>query len=104
MADEPKPLAAGDHGSYAELARRPLPAGLVIQCVPALVAILTRAEQLTGKPLTEEQVLKLRDANPAVVVEAVSAKAVEDGRGYADLDPADPWTAWRRHKKQAKMG
>lgn len=97
MADEPTPLAAGDHGPYAQLAGRPLPAGLVIQYMPALVAMLTRAEQLTGKPLTEEQVLKLRDANPAVVVEAAAAKAAEDGRGYADLDPADAWLGWLRH-------
>lgn len=100
MADEPKPLAAGDHGPYAELAARPLPAGLVIQCVPALVAMLTRAEQLTGKPLTEEQVLKLRDASPAVVVEAAMAKAVEDGRGYTDLGPADVWLGWLRHMER----
>lgn len=100
MADEPQPLAAGDHGPYVELVGRPLPVGLVIQYMPALVAMLTRAEQLKGKPLTEDDARKMRDHCPAVVCAAESAKAVEDGRGYTDPDPADAWTGWLRHMER----
>jgi hypothetical protein len=95
MSDSEKPLAAGDHGRYADLAARPLPEGLVLQFIPSLAAMLTRAEQLAGRPLTREEVLRVRDNCPVVVSEAEPARAVEEGRGYADLDPADPWPGWQ---------
>ena len=97
MADATaKPLAAGEHGRYADLAGRPLPPGLVLLFVPSLAAMLTRAEQLKGQPLTRDEVLRVRDNGPVLVSDAAPARAVEEGRGYADLDPADPWPGWQR--------
>ena len=87
-------MTAGEHGRYADLAGRPLPAGLVLLFVPSLAALLTRAEQLKGQPLTRDEVLRVRDNCPVVVSERDPAAAVEAGRGYSDLDPADPWPGW----------
>ncbi|HEY1186565.1 MAG TPA: hypothetical protein VGE74_02860 [Gemmata sp.] len=46
-------------------------------------------------PLTEEQVLHIRDAAHAVVSPARPASAVDQRRGYADVDPADAWKSWQ---------
>jgi hypothetical protein len=46
MANKPKRLSPGEQGRSADLAGRPLPKGLVLQFVPSLAALLTRAEQL----------------------------------------------------------
>jgi hypothetical protein len=96
MADADKPLTAGDHGKYADLAGRPLPPGLAFQFIPSLAAMLTRAEELKGQPLTRDEVLRLRDNCPALVIDPELATGVEERRGYADLDPADPWPGWQQ--------
>jgi hypothetical protein len=49
------------------LAARPLPDGLTIPFMPAPSALLTRAEQLKGSLLTDEQALGIRDVAAAVV-------------------------------------
>jgi hypothetical protein len=98
-----EPLTAGEHGQYADLAGRPLPAGLVFLFVPSLAALLTRAEQLKGKPLTQDEVFRVRDNCPVVVSETDPAAAVAAGRGYSDLDPADPWSGWQ-HLRTTKPG
>jgi hypothetical protein len=96
-----KPLAAGESGRYGDLAGRPLPAGLVFLFMPSLASLLTRAEQLAGRPLTRDEVLKVRDACTGVVSEPGPAKAVEERRGYVDLDPDDPWPGWLRLRAEA---
>jgi hypothetical protein len=48
-----QPLQEGDHGPYGELAIRPLSDGLALLFMPSLAALLARAEQLNGAPLTE---------------------------------------------------
>jgi hypothetical protein len=101
MSDAIKPLTAGEHGRYADLAGRPLPPGLVLQFIPSLAALLTRAEQLKGSALTRDEVLCVRDNCPVLVSEVAAALAVEEQRGYADLDPADPWPGWQRLRGQA---
>ena len=89
------PPKEGDHGPYGTLAPRPLPEGLTILFVPALSALLTRAEQLKGSPLTEEQVLRVRDAAVAVVTRADAAEVTIEQRGYPEVDPANAWASWQ---------
>lgn len=91
---KPTPLKAGDTGPYAEVAARALPEGLVLLFIPALVAMVTRAEQLKGAPVTREELLRIREISPVLVSEAEPAQAVEEQRGYADLDLNDPWGSW----------
>jgi hypothetical protein len=94
MAQVGKHLAVGDTGPYAELAARPLPDGLVLLFIPSLAAIVARAEQLKGAPLTRDEVIRLRDHSAVIVSDPEPARAVEERRGYVDLDPADPWGSW----------
>src|SRR5262245_32513322 len=94
MADGINPLSVGATGPYAEIAARRLPVGLVLLFVPRLAATVTRAEQLNGSALNREEVLRIRDQAGVLVSDPGPARAVEERRGYADLDPADPWGSW----------
>ena len=87
-------LSPGVYGRYGEIAGRRLSEGLVVQFIPSLAAMLARAEQLKGARLTEEEVCRLRDNCPVVVSESAPAEAVEEGRGYRDIDPANPCPDW----------
>ena len=95
MATGDPPLKEGDGGPYGELARRRLPDGLAVVFMPSLAALLGRAEELTGAPLTEQQVVRIRDAALVVVTQAQPAAAVAGVRGYAEVDPTRPWQSWR---------
>ena len=62
--------------------------------IPALVALLVRAEELNGAPLTRNQVIAIRDnANCVMLPPAVNAE-MEKERGYADIDPERCWEDW----------
>jgi hypothetical protein len=89
-------LHEGESGEYGALAKRPLPAGLSLVFVPSLAALLMRAQQLNGAALTENQVLAIRDASTVMVASHNAARAVEENRGYADIDAADAWRCWLR--------
>jgi hypothetical protein len=96
-----RPLQEGEGGRYGDLARRALPDGLMLVFMPSLAALLGRAEELTGAPLTEEQVAHIRDAALVVVTQAQPAAAVEDARGYADVDPTKPWESWQAIRRNS---
>ena len=104
MADQDAPLAEGEHGRYPDLAGRPLPAGLVFQFIPSLAAMLTRAEELAARPLTRDEVLWIRDNCQVIVTRPDLASSVDQRRGYADLDAADPWTGWKKIRNLSAKG
>jgi hypothetical protein len=91
-----RPLECGETGTYAEMILRPLPDGMLLVFVPSLAALLTRAEQLKGAEVTCEEVFRIRDNCNVVVTPAGAARAMEEKRGYADLDINDPWNDWLR--------
>jgi hypothetical protein len=68
---------------------------LVIVFVPALVALLARAERLKGAPLTRAEVERMRDEANCAAVPADVYVAVEERRGYPDLDPEQAWEGWQ---------
>jgi hypothetical protein len=87
-------LRDGESGEYGKLAHRKLPEHLSLVFVPSLAALLIRAEQLNGAALTENQVLAIRDRSMVMVVPQSKARAVQERRGYADVDAADAWNSW----------
>src|SRR5258708_39638095 len=89
-------LRIGDSGPYGRLVMRPLPDGLTLVFVPSLAALLTRALELNGTALTEAQVLRIRNGANVVVADHDQARAVEEKRGYADIDAVDAWQGWVR--------
>jgi hypothetical protein len=68
---------------------------LVIQCNPALVAVLLRKEKDKGSPLTQQEVLEIRDKASAVAVPYDLRHIFEESRGYADIDPENAWEEWQ---------
>jgi hypothetical protein len=69
---------------------------LVIVFMPSLGALLLRAEELKGGPLTEDEVYRIRDHAICVTTTPESAAAVEAERGYRDLDPENAWQEWQQ--------
>lgn len=68
---------------------------LVVVFVPALVAILHHEETEKGAPLTEAEVLAIRDKAVCMTVPVSVAAAMEASRGYSDIVAEDAWNEWQ---------
>lgn len=73
---------------------------LIYAFIPSLAALLTRAEELKGEPLTQAEVLAIRDEAPCMTMRESVALDLEDSRGYADLDPENAWEEWCEMREQ----
>jgi hypothetical protein len=69
---------------------------LIIYPTPSLVATLLNRERAQGAPLTEEEVIQIRDSCPAIVLTREDAKRMDESRGYLDIDPENCWAEWQR--------
>jgi hypothetical protein len=72
---------------------------LVIFPVPSLVAVLLNREQAKGSPLTQEEVIQIRDACPAIALRPEAVRKMEERRGYKDIDPENCWKEWQQARK-----
>ena len=72
---------------------------LVILPMPSLVATLLNREQTKGSPLTEAEVLQVRDSCPSVAVPVDVAEKIDAERGYKDIDPERCWEEWQEARK-----
>lgn len=73
---------------------------LILLSVPPLLALLQRAEELKGAPLSEGEVLRIRDGGVCIAVRASIAAEMEAARGYADLDAENAWREWQSFRAQ----
>jgi hypothetical protein len=69
---------------------------LIFLFMPSLVATLANKEKEKGAPLTEAEVLQIRDACPVVMSPPLAAQKVTEARGYDDIDPENVWSEWQR--------
>ena len=67
---------------------------IVIAPMPPLVTTLLIREQQKGSPLTEGEVLAIRDGIECVAMPRDVAAAVARNRGYDDIDMANAWIEW----------
>ena len=67
---------------------------LVLVPIPALVAILLHTEREKGSPLTEQEVLILRDKCVCMTMGCDMAERMEQERGYRDIRPENVWEDW----------
>lgn len=72
---------------------------LCLVFIPALVTVLYRAESTLGEPLTEGQVLAIRNGASCVALPYDVAKAAEESRGYPDIVAEDAWNEWQRARR-----
>jgi hypothetical protein len=66
--------------------------------VPALVAVLLNRETEKGSPLTESEVLAIRDHCAGIMMPASVARKIADARGYDDIDPELAWEQWQARR------
>lgn len=72
---------------------------LFIVPVPGSLATLLAAEREKGAPLTEGEVLQIRDQAPFIAMPARAYRAVTKARGYDDIDPENVWDEWQLARK-----
>ena len=73
---------------------------LVITCMPSLVSVLLRHETDKGSPLTEQEVLAIRDDRTAVALPRDQVAKIAESRGYDDIDPEHCWEQWQQVRTQ----
>ena len=69
--------------------------------IPALVALLIHHEKQKGVPLTEAEVLSIRDKGTCVMMPTSRAIELDRKRGYNDIDPEKCWEQWLEYKEGA---
>jgi hypothetical protein len=69
---------------------------LVLTFIPALITVLLNQEERNGSPLTEQEVLEIRDKAIAVALPTEVALQIAESRGYQDIDPDHCWEQWQR--------
>ncbi len=72
--------------------------------VPSLVATLLHAEQDKGVPLTEAEVLGIRDKCPSVAMTDEVLSKVVARRGYDDINPENAWEEWQAIRPSLTTG
>lgn len=63
--------------------------------VPALVAVLLNKEKEKGTPLTEQEVIEIRDNAACIMMPISTITKMEESRGYPDIDPEYVWEHWQ---------
>lgn len=63
--------------------------------IPALVVLLHNLEQKKGSPLTEHEVIEIRDKSACMMMTVEHAIALDEKRGYNDIDPEQVWEQWQ---------
>ncbi|WP_442680100.1 hypothetical protein ACSBM8_02510 [Sphingomonas sp. ASY06-1R] len=67
---------------------------LVIMPMPSLVALLLSKEQEKGSPLTEAEVIEIRDNAVCTMTPPDVVARIAEARGYDDIDPENAWEDW----------
>ncbi len=75
---------------------------LCLVFVPALVAVLLNAETTKGTPLTEAEVLEIRDNAACMALPVAVALNMENERGYRDLVAEDCWAQWQQYRRESR--
>lgn len=73
---------------------------MIVLFIPSLISLLVSKAEEKGFPLTEEEVLAIRDNATAIVTDAQGVLAVAERRGYQDIDPEHCWEEWLDFNKQ----
>jgi hypothetical protein len=73
---------------------------LVPVIVPPLIVLLQPAESKKDGPLTEAEVLEIRDGAPAIMLPYADALMMAERRGYVDIDPRPCWEQWQIIRSQ----
>ncbi|MES2692209.1 MAG: hypothetical protein V4773_01970 [Verrucomicrobiota bacterium] len=67
---------------------------LILYFIPSLVAVLWHDEKAKGRPLTEQEVIAIRDKCAVVALKPETAREMDEKRGYKDIDADNCWGSW----------
>ena len=73
---------------------------LCLVFIPALVTILLHTEKTLGRPLTEAEVIAIRDKATCMAMPASMAAKMEAKRGYPDIVAEAVWSEWQSARLQ----
>jgi len=73
---------------------------LVPLFMPPLATMLAHAEGLKGNPLTEAEVLQVRDKATCIMMKSNDAEKMIETRGFRDVNPENCWADWHRLRVQ----
>ena len=73
---------------------------LCLVFIPALVTALLHAEKTLGRPLTEPEVVSIRDNATCMAMPASQAEMMEEKRGYPDIVAEAVWPEWQTARLQ----
>ena len=68
---------------------------LFLYPIPSFVATLLNKEKEKGTPLTEKEVLELRDSASCVALPISQKITMDESRGYEDIDMEYAWEQWQ---------
>jgi len=92
-------LLTGDKQPMKESLKGKDKEDLIPLFIPSLSAILLAAEKEKGEPLTESEVISIRDNSQTIMSPKSMIKAMAEKRGYEDIDPESVWTEWQLLRK-----
>ncbi|RCS44741.1 DUF2314 domain-containing protein [Bremerella cremea] len=75
-------------------------ANLIPMFIPSLGAILIAAEDKKGEPLTNNEVLSIRDNAACIMMRHSDAAKLAESRGYDDIDPDNCWYDWQMLRRE----
>lgn len=73
---------------------------LVPMFIPSLSSILVNKEDAKGLPLTEAEVIKIRDSSVAMMVRRSVYDQMAQSRGSWDIDPENCWYDWQMLRRE----
>jgi hypothetical protein len=62
--------------------------------------LLLHLERDKRSPLTRDEVLKIRDGAPCIMLRESHVAQLAEKRGYPDLDPEFVWEQWQEARLQ----
>ena len=68
--------------------------------IPALSAMLLSAEDKKGEPLTHDEVIRIRDKSPCIMMAIADVRKMDDSRGFRDIDPENCWYDWQHLRRE----
>jgi hypothetical protein len=69
--------------------------------VPALGMLLLQLEKEKGFALTEAEVLSARGKAVCMMMRLSHKEALDEKRGYRDVDPLNVWVEWQAFRMEA---
>jgi hypothetical protein len=70
--------------------------------IPALGVLLLNLEKHKGAPLSEAEVIEARGKAVCMMLPLSAKRAMDEKRGYRDIDPENVWSEWLAFKAEVQ--